>query len=124
MRQSRSDPRPGTGSGPNHRGRGRPGGERSEAAPKHYVLYARVRVTGSLGVAREGPIVISETKMREKRGLVPGDDLQPEPKRQKAPALASVIVEALKVDSLQRLCSSLEPILRRVVSSYDSFQVA
>uniref|UniRef100_A0A0E0JWA4 Uncharacterized protein n=1 Tax=Oryza punctata TaxID=4537 RepID=A0A0E0JWA4_ORYPU len=28
----------------------------------------------------------------------------------------SVIVEALKVDSLQRLCSSLEPILRRVVS--------
>lgn len=34
MRQSRSDPRPGTGSGPNHRGRGRPGGERSEAAPK------------------------------------------------------------------------------------------
>ncbi|KAH9619257.1 hypothetical protein KSS87_007041, partial [Heliosperma pusillum] len=27
-----------------------------------------------------------------------------------------VIVEALKVDSLQRLCSSLEPILRRVVS--------
>ncbi|CAL9754705.1 unnamed protein product [Musa acuminata subsp. burmannicoides] len=120
MRQSRSDPRPGTGSGsgsgPNHRGRGRPGGESSEAAPKHYVLYARVRVTGSLGVAREGPIVISETKMREKRGLVPGDDLQPEPKRQKAPALASVIVEALKVDSLQRLCSSLEPILRRVVS--------
>uniref|UniRef100_A0A6N2KGB0 Uncharacterized protein n=1 Tax=Salix viminalis TaxID=40686 RepID=A0A6N2KGB0_SALVM len=27
-----------------------------------------------------------------------------------------VIVEALKVDSLQRLCSSLEPVLRRVVS--------
>ena len=27
----------------------------------------------------------------------------------------SVIVEALKVDSLQRLCSSLEPILRKVV---------
>ncbi|KAJ4957690.1 hypothetical protein NE237_024801 [Protea cynaroides] len=38
---------------------------------------------------------------------------QPEKKR---PALASVIVEALKVDSLQKLCSSLEPILRRVVS--------
>ncbi|KAG6518469.1 calmodulin-binding protein 60 B-like isoform X1 [Zingiber officinale] len=56
---------------------------------------------------------------REKRILDPrggGDDLQPEPKRQKAPALASVVVEALKVDSLQRLCSSLEPILRRVVS--------
>ncbi|CAO2823010.1 unnamed protein product [Amaranthus hypochondriacus] len=42
-----------------------------------------------------------------------GDDGQPERKR---PALASVIVEALKVDSLQKLCSSLEPILRRVVS--------
>lgn len=28
----------------------------------------------------------------------------------------SVIVEALKLDSLQKLCSSLEPILRRVVS--------
>ncbi|KAK9681789.1 hypothetical protein RND81_10G028000 [Saponaria officinalis] len=41
------------------------------------------------------------------------DDGQPNCKR---PALASVIVEALKVDSLQRLCSSLEPILRRVVS--------
>ncbi|CAL1397840.1 unnamed protein product [Linum trigynum] len=38
---------------------------------------------------------------------------QPDKKR---PALASVIVEALKVDSLQKLCSSLEPILRRVVS--------
>ncbi|CAJ2649731.1 unnamed protein product [Trifolium pratense] len=42
-----------------------------------------------------------------------GEDDQPERKR---PALASVIVEALKVDSLQKLCSSLEPILRRVVS--------
>ncbi|CAA2964814.1 calmodulin-binding 60 B-like [Olea europaea subsp. europaea] len=28
----------------------------------------------------------------------------------------SVIIEALKVDSLQKLCSSLEPVLRRVVS--------
>lgn len=56
--------------------------------------------------------------MRGKRSLESGgggggDDEQPERKR---PALASVIVEALKVDSLQRLCSSLEPILRRVVS--------
>ncbi|XP_052181511.1 calmodulin-binding protein 60 D-like isoform X2 [Diospyros lotus] len=42
-----------------------------------------------------------------------GDDDQPERKR---PALASVIIEALKVDSLQKLCSSLEPVLRRVVS--------
>ncbi|XP_027333947.1 calmodulin-binding protein 60 B isoform X1 [Abrus precatorius] len=48
-----------------------------------------------------------------KRSLESGEDDQPERKR---PALASVIVEALKVDSLQKLCSSLEPILRRVVS--------
>ncbi|KAJ4950845.1 hypothetical protein NE237_027677 [Protea cynaroides] len=41
------------------------------------------------------------------------EEEQPAKKR---PALASVIVEALKVDSLQKLCSSLEPILRRVVS--------
>ena len=33
----------------------------------------------------------------------------------KALISCSVIVEALKVDSLQKLCSSLEPILRRVV---------
>ncbi|GAB4853586.1 Calmodulin-binding protein 60 B [Ancistrocladus abbreviatus] len=57
--------------------------------------------------------------MRGKRSLDAGggggggDEDQPERKR---PALASVIVEALKVDSLQKLCSSLEPILRRVVS--------
>lgn len=54
---------------------------------------------------------------REKRALdsssTADEDGQPERKR---PALASVIIEALKVDSLQRLCSSLEPILRRVVS--------
>ncbi|XP_042486303.1 calmodulin-binding protein 60 D-like [Macadamia integrifolia] len=57
----------------------------------------------------------SNTMNREKRGLDPDDteERQPEKKR---PALASVIVEALKVDSLQKLCSSLEPILRRVVS--------
>ncbi|CAN1198462.1 Calmodulin-binding protein 60 C [Linum perenne] len=51
---------------------------------------------------------------RGKRSSDGGDeDQQPDRKR---PALASVIVEALKVDSLQKLCSSLEPILRRVVS--------
>lgn len=50
---------------------------------------------------------------RGKRTLEAEDEQQPERKR---PALASVIVEALKVDSLQKLCSSLEPILRRVVS--------
>ncbi|CAH2077943.1 unnamed protein product [Thlaspi arvense] len=48
-----------------------------------------------------------------KRSFDGNDEDQPERKR---PALASVIVEALKVDSLQKLCSSLEPILRRVVS--------
>jgi hypothetical protein len=54
-----------------------------------------------------------------KRGLDPnggGDDDDHAPKRPRVPALASVIVEALKMDSLQKLCSSLEPILRRVVS--------
>ncbi|KAF3544289.1 hypothetical protein DY000_02005604 [Brassica cretica] len=56
--------------------------------------------------------------MREKRKLEEDDNSnhqQQQPER-KRPALASVIVEALKMDSLQRLCSSLEPILRRVVS--------
>ncbi|GKV52381.1 hypothetical protein SLEP1_g58967 [Rubroshorea leprosula] len=50
---------------------------------------------------------------RGKRSLEAEENQQPERKR---PALASVIVEALKVDSLQKLCSSLEPVLRRVVS--------
>ncbi|WOK98295.1 calmodulin-binding protein 60 D [Canna indica] len=56
--------------------------------------------------------------LNEKRALDASDrdDSPPEPKRPKVPALASVIVEALKVDSLQKICSSLEPILRRVVS--------
>ncbi|XP_022715982.1 calmodulin-binding protein 60 B-like isoform X2 [Durio zibethinus] len=56
----------------------------------------------------------SNSMTREKRGLDSSSgDEGPDRKR---PALASVIVEALKVDSLQKLCSSLEPILRRVVS--------
>ncbi|BFI06728.1 hypothetical protein MPTK1_2g05440 [Marchantia polymorpha subsp. ruderalis] len=38
----------------------------------------------------------------------------PEEKRQRVPALASVIVEAVKMDSLQKLGSTLEPLLRRV----------
>ncbi|CAM0946512.1 unnamed protein product [Alopecurus aequalis] len=55
--------------------------------------------------------------MKEKRGIeAAAADGGPDAKRSRPPALASVIVEALKVDSLQRLCSSLEPILRRVVS--------
>lgn len=44
------------------------------------------------------------------------DDGMPHLKKPKLPGLASVIVEALKVDSLQRLCSSLEPLFRRIVS--------
>ncbi|XP_061367674.1 calmodulin-binding protein 60 B-like isoform X2 [Gastrolobium bilobum] len=52
---------------------------------------------------------------REKRSLDSSSAEEGQPDR-KRPALASVIVEALKVDSLQKLCSSLEPILRRVVS--------
>ncbi|XP_024522578.1 calmodulin-binding protein 60 D isoform X2 [Selaginella moellendorffii] len=51
---------------------------------------------------------------REKRPLDSARDGLPNEKRQR-PALASVIVEALKMDSLQKLCSTLEPLLRRVV---------
>ncbi|KAJ0246049.1 hypothetical protein HA466_0176370 [Hirschfeldia incana] len=54
----------------------------------------------------------SNNMNRAKRSF-DGNDDQPDRKR---PALASVIVEALKINSLQKLCSSLEPILRRVVS--------
>ncbi|CAH2051300.1 unnamed protein product [Thlaspi arvense] len=54
--------------------------------------------------------------MREKRKLDEDNQQQQQQPERKRPALASVIVEALKMDSLQRLCSSLEPILRRVVS--------
>ncbi|KAI3498848.1 hypothetical protein L1887_34634 [Cichorium endivia] len=56
-----------------------------------------------------------QRKFIEKRGLDPSSSEEGQPEK-KRPALASVIVEALKVDSLQKLCSSLEPILRRVVS--------
>ncbi|XP_010525739.1 PREDICTED: LOW QUALITY PROTEIN: calmodulin-binding protein 60 C [Tarenaya hassleriana] len=49
------------------------------------------------------------------RGKRKSEEENPQTER-KRPALASVIVEALKMDSLQRICSSLEPILRRVVS--------
>ncbi|XWS73211.1 hypothetical protein CRYUN_Cryun02cG0107100 [Craigia yunnanensis] len=63
---------------------------------------------------RQTRYMLSTNSMaRGKRSLEGDEDQQPERKR---PALASVIVEALKVDSLQKLCSSLEPILRRVVS--------
>ncbi|CAI9098542.1 OLC1v1035208C2 [Oldenlandia corymbosa var. corymbosa] len=53
--------------------------------------------------------------MQTRKRILEGEDEQQQQER-KRPALASVIVEALKVDSLQKLCSSLEPILRRVVS--------
>ncbi|KAH7671740.1 CALMODULIN-BINDING PROTEIN60 [Dioscorea alata] len=56
---------------------------------------------------------------RKKRGLEPSADGMEhgsDAKRQKGPILESVIEEALKVDSLQKLCSSLEPVLHRVVS--------
>ncbi|KAK1417180.1 hypothetical protein QVD17_26303 [Tagetes erecta] len=56
----------------------------------------------------------------EKRGYEDDDDddddLQSQSKKPKIPGLASVIVEALKVDSLQRLSSSLEPLFRKIVS--------
>ncbi|KAI3524334.1 hypothetical protein L1887_02987 [Cichorium endivia] len=57
----------------------------------------------------------------EKRGfegVVDDEDNDgiPQSKKPKVPGLASVIVEALKVDSLQRLCSSLEPLFRKIVS--------
>ncbi|KAF7838169.1 calmodulin-binding protein 60 E-like [Senna tora] len=61
----------------------------------------------------------SKDKRVEKRGyeLVEGaDEHLSQSKKPKLPGLASVIVEALKVDSLQRLCSSLEPLLRKIVS--------
>lgn len=61
-----------------------------------------------------------ESSRNKKRGYEQGvedeADGMPGSKKSKLPALASVIVEALKVDSLQRLCSSLEPLLRRIVS--------
>ncbi|XP_061990054.1 calmodulin-binding protein 60 B [Rosa rugosa] len=62
---------------------------------------------------RQTRLMERNNSMRGKRQMEGGEEEQPERKR---PALASVIVEALKVDSLQKLCSSLEPILRRVVS--------
>ncbi|KAL3535355.1 hypothetical protein ACH5RR_003816 [Cinchona calisaya] len=53
-------------------------------------------------------------EMQTRKRILEGEDEQQQ--ERKRPALASVIVEALKLDSLQKLCSSLEPILRRVVS--------
>ncbi|KAF8036763.1 hypothetical protein BT93_C2468 [Corymbia citriodora subsp. variegata] len=50
------------------------------------------------GVSEDGAVVLGDSKKR------------------KIPNLGSIVVEALKVDSLQRFCSSLEPLLRRIVS--------
>ncbi|KAJ7955603.1 Calmodulin-binding protein [Quillaja saponaria] len=62
----------------------------------------------------------SKNRRLEKRGYeldeVDDSDPVPQTKKPKLPALASAIVEALKVDSLQRLSSSLEPLLRKIVS--------
>ncbi|XP_059635468.1 calmodulin-binding protein 60 E-like [Cornus florida] len=62
----------------------------------------------------------SRSRTAEKRGYEESTEDQegviPQSKKPKLPGLASVIVEALKVDSLQRLCSSLEPLFRRIVS--------
>ncbi|KAJ4752955.1 Calmodulin-binding protein [Rhynchospora pubera] len=70
------------------------------------------RPTRQLG--RSGTMTRGEKRALE--ATADDQEMQAEVKRPKVPALASVIVEALKVDSLQKLCSSLEPILRRVVS--------
>ncbi|KAG0562415.1 hypothetical protein KC19_9G144100 [Ceratodon purpureus] len=52
--------------------------------------------------------------VREKRYREDGNHGMPEEKRLR-PQLASVIVEAVKMDSLQKLYANLEPLLRRVV---------
>ncbi|OAE32411.1 hypothetical protein AXG93_3671s1300 [Marchantia polymorpha subsp. ruderalis] len=63
---------------------------------------------------------------REKRPLEKdaATEGMPEGKRQRVPALASVIVEAVKMDSLQKLCSTLEPLLRRVAVLVNAVNVA
>ncbi|CAM6108981.1 unnamed protein product [Calypogeia fissa] len=54
----------------------------------------------------------------EKRPLNNDDEAEEgmrDEKRRRVPAFKSVVVEAVKMDSLQKLSSSLEPLLRRVV---------
>ncbi|GJN41521.1 hypothetical protein PR202_gn00912 [Eleusine coracana subsp. coracana] len=91
QRQGRHLERSGSKRALNHSGAG--GDDDDERAPK------RPRVPA---LAREW------TKNRVRLRKVGAD-------RRLFPDNYSVIVEALKVDSLQKLCSSLEPILRRVV---------
>ncbi|XP_035541567.1 calmodulin-binding protein 60 F-like [Juglans regia] len=56
-------------------------------------------------------------KKGNERGILEDDAVDvPGSKKPKLPALAIVIVEAVKVYSLQRLCSSLAPLLRKFVS--------
>jgi DNA-binding Xre family transcriptional regulator len=58
-----------------------------------------------------------EAMLTEKRSLErdhASRDGMSDQKRQR-PTLANEIVEAVKMDSLQKLCSTLEPLLRRVV---------
>ncbi|XP_020520269.1 calmodulin-binding protein 60 A isoform X2 [Amborella trichopoda] len=53
--------------------------------------------------------------MSQKRGKEQ-DGSSPEEKRQRVPALRRVILEAVKMDTIQKICSTLEPVLRRIVS--------
>ncbi|KAI9191901.1 hypothetical protein LWI28_015193 [Acer negundo] len=80
----------------------------------HQILSLNINFLSDLRMQRQTRYLERTSSMsRGKRSLEGNEEDQPERKR---PALANVIVEALKVDSLQKLCSSLEPILRRVVS--------
>ncbi|KAL4185211.1 hypothetical protein AMTRI_Chr10g229590 [Amborella trichopoda] len=58
--------------------------------------------------------------MSQKRGKEQ-DGSSPEEKRQRVPALRRVILEAVKMDTIQKICSTLEPVLRRIVTSHDTF---
>lgn len=55
--------------------------------------------------------------MSQKRGQKEDDDPSPDEKRPRLPAsFAATIAEAVKVNTLQKFCSILEPLLRRVVN--------
>ncbi|XP_002987748.2 calmodulin-binding protein 60 B [Selaginella moellendorffii] len=59
------------------------------------------------------PNALREKRPLEKQASFSNRDGLPEEKRQKS--LAGVIFEAVKMDSMQKLCTSLEPFLRKVV---------
>ncbi|GLJ36726.1 hypothetical protein SUGI_0739290 [Cryptomeria japonica] len=54
--------------------------------------------------------------MAQKRGQKEKDDPSPDEKRPRLPSFAATIAEAVKVNTLQKFCSILEPLLRRVVN--------